>query len=472
MSGGRGRSSIGNVVVVSLLVGAALVRLFGDPALAWPDAGPGRRLAAAAVVLAYALLCAVAAVRARRAHRARTVDAGTMLVAHATQTGFAEELARQTADALRAAGHRVDLRPLSRVDVATLVANRVAFLVVATYGEGEAPDASRRFARDVLARAPDLEGLRFGLMALGDRSYADYCGFGRRVDAWLTTHGASRLFDPVEVDNGAATMLATWRERLVPWTGAASTPASHRQSFMRWTLDGRRRVNEGSSGAPMFHLSLTRGPMPTWEAGDIAVVRLPDGAQREYSIASLPSEGRLDLLVRQALRPDGRIGLGAEWLTSTLALGATTDRCFRLEGIGDETPLILIGNGTGIAGLRAHVKARMARGARRNWLFFGERNAAFDRPYADELRAWRHDGSLADLSVAYSRDQPERIHVQHRLLAEREAVARWIADGAVVLVCGSASGMAQGVDEALRTIVGDERVDDMAADGRYRRDVY
>jgi sulfite reductase (NADPH) flavoprotein alpha-component len=135
-------------------------------------------------------------------------------------------------------------------------------------------------------------------------------------------------------------------------------------------------------------------------------------------------------------------------------------------------PLILIGNGTGIAGLRAHLKARVAKGRGRNWLLFGERTAAHDAFHGDELSGWVLSGVLTRLDLAFSRDQAERIYVQHRLREAAADVRAWVADGATILVCGSLEGMSREVHAALGDILGAEGLERLTDAGRYRRDVY
>jgi sulfite reductase (NADPH) flavoprotein alpha-component len=134
--------------------------------------------------------------------------------------------------------------------------------------------------------------------------------------------------------------------------------------------------------------------------------------------------------------------------------------------------MILVGNGTGIAGLRAHLKQRIAAGARRNWLLFGERNAERDFFYGDEIRQWQAQGWLERVDLAFSRDQAERIYVQHKLQENAELLRRWLDDGACLFVCGSLDGMAPGVDSVLRQAIGDDAVENLLIEGRYRRDVY
>jgi sulfite reductase (NADPH) flavoprotein alpha-component len=135
-------------------------------------------------------------------------------------------------------------------------------------------------------------------------------------------------------------------------------------------------------------------------------------------------------------------------------------------------PMILIGNGTGLAGLRSLLRARVNAGEQRNWLLFGERNRAHDLLCGNELQGWLDSGDLARLDLAFSRDQAEKVYVQDVLLQQAEAFKRWVADGACVYVCGSLQGMAAGVDAALKGMLGEAVVQQLIEDGRYRRDVY
>ncbi len=479
------RNVVGNGSVVAVLALAALA-WFVDRPLDWPTA-PGRWAAALAIVAGFVAACVGAVLRARRVQRVASIDGARVLVVHATQTGFAEEVAARVADALEAHGRTVQLVPLARLDAVSLASARIALFVVATYGDGEPPDGVRGFARRTLGGNADLARLRYAVLALGDRRYPRFCAFGRAVDEWLAGQGAQPLFPRVEVDDASDADLRVWRSRIAAWSGA--TVNDEAIEARAWRLVARRVANPGSLGQPVHHLWLQPaddGPVPSWEAGDIAVVRLPDGTRREYSIASLPSEGGIALLVRGSVRPDGTPGTGARWLTVDVPLGAALDvqvranRAFRLDGAHARAPAILIGNGTGLAGLRAHLVARMGGGdGPGNWLFFGERQAAVDAFYADDLARWQATGRLR-VTGAYSRDAGDdgvghraaRVYVQHRLVEAGDDVRRWIDDGAVVLVCGSATGMGEAVHAALQGLLGAERLDALAEDGRYRRDVY
>src|SRR5690606_10075089 len=102
-----------------------------------------------------------------------------------------------------------------------------------------------------------------------------------------------------------------------------------------------------------------------------------------------------------------------------------------------ERPLLLVGNGTGIAGLRAHLAARVAAGARRNWLLFGERNRDRDFHYRGDIERWQADGFIERLDLAFSRDGHAHRYVQHVLRDAAAALHEWIEAGAAIHVCGS-----------------------------------
>ncbi len=198
---------------------------------------------------------------------------------------------------------------------------------------------------------------------------------------------------------------------------------------------------------------------------------------RDYSLASIPEEGHAELLVREHRHADGNLGLGSGWLCVHAPIGAAIALRLRsnpgFHPPAPEQSMLLIGNGTGIAGLRAHLRARIAAGARRNWLLFGERNAAHDALYADELQQWQQDGWIERLELVYSRDQPQPSHyVQHALAAAADRLRHWIDQGACIYVCGSLRGMAPELDHTLDCILGADVRQELLRNGRYRRDVY
>ncbi|MFJ3372357.1 PepSY domain-containing protein [Pseudomonas sp. NPDC086251] len=462
-------------------------------------------------------------------------DAPAWLIGFASQSGFAEQLAWQTAGQLQAAGLPVKVSPLANVSEQDLRDSNHALFVVSTFGDGEAPDSARGFERKVLGRTLSLESLNYAVLGLGDRQYQHFCGFARRLHGWLGEHGGKTLFAPVEVDSGDPYALRHWQQQLGLLTGQAPVDTWQAPSYDNWTLTRRDLLNPDSSASGVYLLGLTAPTTSSWLAGDLVEVlprncpwaiehfldgmgidgratveldglsqpleqalatrQLPENrthlvglhaqalvnalvplAMREYSIASIAADGVLELIVRQELHPDGSLGIGSGWLTEHAPVGSAISlRVRRNSGFHlptEPVPMILLGNGTGLAGLRSLLKARIADGQQRHWLLFGERHREHDYLCRDELEDWLISGDLERLDLAFSRDQEEKIYVQDRLRESADELKQWLADGAVIYICGSLQGMACGVDHVLNEILGIPEVDRLIEQGRYRRDVY
>jgi len=270
---------------------------------------------AALIVLAYLALCAQIWWSRRRASAASAHTPHTArdwLVAYASQTGFAEQLARTTVQMLHTAGVPARLCVLADVTDAQLAQTARALFIVSTYGEGGPPDNGVAFARRVMTTSvASLSTLHFGVLMLGDAQYPRFCGFGHELTGWLKAHGAQALFDSIAVNASADTRapLAAWQQRLSHLTGTQDAPDWEGPAWQPWRLAARRLLNPGSHGNPAFHLELRPPPGVTavWESGDLVqVLALADPSRpRDYSIASIPTDGALHLLVRQERRPDG-----------------------------------------------------------------------------------------------------------------------------------------------------------------------
>lgn len=214
---------------------------------------------------------------------------------------------------------------------------------------------------------------------------------------------------------------------------------------------------------------------------------------RLFSIASSPRAhpGEVHLtvaVVRYTAHNRERKGICSTFLAERIADGANVpvyvqrNARFRLPADG-QGPHRHDRPGTGIAPFRAFLADRRALGnPGRNWLFLGDRTAADTFLYRDELEPMVADGHLTRLDTAFSRDQAERVYVQHRMRESARELYAWLEEGAHVYVCGDASQMAKDVDVALRHIVAGQSgrdtehaadyVEQMRSDGRYQRDVY
>lgn len=149
----------------------------------------------------------------------------------------------------------------------------------------------------------------------------------------------------------------------------------------------------------------------------------------------------------------------------------------------DDVPMIMVGPGTGIAPFRAFLEEREFRQASGdNWLFFGDQTRSSDFIYEEQLKDFQNSGLLNRLDLAFSRDQKEKIYVQHRMLQNGEELFNWLESGGYFYVCGDASRMAHDVDKALHELVSThgryskddtiEYVNNLKRDKRYVRDVY
>ncbi|MCU4312702.1 sulfite reductase flavoprotein subunit alpha [Acinetobacter variabilis] len=458
-------------------------------------------------------------------------NAKPWLITYASQTGVSEQLAWRTATALQEAHQPVSVKALQQLSLADLQQAEQVLFVASTYGTGEAPDLASSFEKKILSAKADLSHLNYAVLALGSQEYPDtYCSFGHRIDQWLQQNGAKQLFKTIEVDNANNEHIQQWTNALAHVTQFELQDMGINKTFDQWTLSKRELLNPDSLGAPAFNIELVPQHEAVWQAGDIAEIQpgnsperirafmekyriaagtqvpslkqsieqalwnrdltqvdpfdsvdellqqLPTLATREYSIASIPSQQVLRLVVRQQSDAQGQLGLGSGWLTqhtalnSPIALRIRKNESFHL--IADNRPIICIGNGTGIAGLMSLLSARNRQDYTQNWLIFGERQRAHDFFFEETIQAWLQMGTLKRLDLTFSRDQQEKVYVHHKLREQAEELKLWVAQGAVIYVCGSINSMASDVDQALIEILGESTVDQLRLDGRYRRDVY
>ncbi|MEZ0215873.1 MAG: sulfite reductase flavoprotein subunit alpha [Rariglobus sp.] len=250
----------------------------------------------------------------------------------------------------------------------------------------------------------------------------------------------------------------------------------------------------GVAAAPGIHhvidalLAATAKPSPVAFVGALKAI-----APRLYSISSSPKAHPTQVhltvgAVRYELNGLSRKGVCSTFLAErALAHGTAgvfvhSNNAFR-PPVDLNAPMIMVGPGTGIAPFRAFLEERAATKAPgKNWLFFGDQKASSDFLYQNELTALQSAGILSRLDLAFSRDQPEKIYVQTKMLAAAEELYAWLEQGAYFYVCGDALRMAKDVDAALHKVVelvGKKSAAEAAAyiqalktAKRYQRDVY
>lgn len=255
--------------------------------------------------------------------------------------------------------------------------------------------------------------------------------------------------------------------------------------------DAKERLKDYNHGREIVDALVDFAPTGVSAEALVSILRkLPP---RLYSIASSPlahpDEVHLTVAaVRYQTHGRERKGVCSTYLADLVKTGDAVqifvqpNKNFRLPA-DSATPVIMVGPGTGVAPFRAFVEHRAALGGSgKNWLFFGDQHYTYDFLYQLEWQDHLKSGTLSRLDVAFSRDQPEKVYVQDRMLEQAKDLYAWLEDGAHFYVCGDANRMAHDVHEALISIVENQAgisreaaeayVEDLKKSKRYQRDVY
>lgn len=525
-----------------------------------------------------------------------------LTILYASESGNAEGLALKARKAAQKLGFDARVLDMAEADLAALPKADNLLVYAATWGEGDPPQRAADFYASLLGEgAPRLDGVRFAVLALGDKAYVNFCSTGRKIDERLAALGAARAVERIELDLDFAKSAAAWTDKtlaaLAPEEPSATVvhvdfrgthpeagedePAFDASRPLTAEITELVNLNGTGSSSETWHIELATdaagwryepgdaiGVVPqndprlvedllaaTGLAGDselarrltgeldittltrsavegyakltgsanIAALAEPERYQayaadrqlidlllehpatlaphelagllrplppRLYSVASSlkAHSGETHLLVsavRWQSHGRDRKGVASTFIADRsrkggeLKLYVKPNRHFRLPA-DPQRPIIMIGAGTGVAPFRGFVEERAETGAKGpSWLFFGARNYSNDFLYQLEWQDHLRSGALSRIDVAFSRDQPEKIYVQHRLLQQAGEIRRWLADGAHIYVCGDEKSMARDVDAALAAILGGSDAEagrvllkDLVKAGRYQKDVY
>jgi sulfite reductase (NADPH) flavoprotein alpha-component len=516
-----------------------------------------------------------------------------LTILYATESGNSEKLAGDVAKSARKLGFKPALVDMADLEVASLKDVKRLIVIAATWGEGEPPARSIRAYKEVMSEtAPRLDGVEFGVLALGDTAYAEFCAIGKALDTRLETLGAKRVAERIDCDLDFAEPAAKWIDGTLKVLAPEVAPdakviavdfsakAAPNLDVVEAEVTETINLNSSRSDKETYHLELTfDGAAPAYKPGDsldlyaendpayvdalLASARVADAAlrvdlikSRDVTTLSLKTletyAGFGQRYVKELLDAGtaknwiaGRqlidlirefpVALDAERLralTRPLAPRAYSIASSRAEA-GDEAHLliskvgytahnrarkgvasnyaaglkkgarvrvklkpnkhfalpaadrdiIMVGPGTGVAPFRSFVQERRAGKAKgRNWLFFGDRQFTHDFLYQTEWQDALKDGALTRMDVAFSRDTPEKIYVQHRIWEKRADVIAWLDGGAVFYVCGDMNAMAKDVRATLVRAFADVKslspeaaeaaVAALERDKRYQQDVY
>ena len=456
----------------------------------------------------------------------RHVASGAFIVAYASQTGTAKQWAEYQADLL-GAERPVKVIALNDLAIDTLRKARDALFVVSTYGDGEPPDNGRRFYRALQQHNKQhnsalLQPLSYRIIALGDSQYPAFCAFGEQLDDALQQSGATAIAALKKVD----------RAQSQPSSSETFERAESALRANTWRVTTQQQINRADR-RELFMVTLNAvQALPTWQAGDILdvrphndgaamaewlqkhdlspdtiiavkgtptplaqvlqtrqltdlpasgnaeqhILRMPLLPLRSYSIASVPEEGQLKLIVRKQYHPDGTPGIGSGWLTTYA--GDKEPFCAYVKDnplchiAQHDVPLVLIGAGSGLAGIRAQLAKRYYTNSNADiWLIYGEQSPQLDNVIPAAIDVWQAKFARLNIQHAYSRGEP-RQYVQDIVVAAAEELQNFIDRGAHIYVCGSHQGMRQAVHQTLTEVLGDDALMQLIDEQRYHRDTY
>lgn len=470
----------------TLLSNTSGIRLLGNN---WPKTlhtgswgkglGGGLNLLLAVMLLALTLTGFTSWWRRWRSRQAAEFQAGAkLLIVYASQTGTAQRLARTTANSLDVAA---DFGAIEQFAPERWRMYPCVLILCSSTGEGELPEHARKWVSRL--NASSLHGVRYSLLALGDRQYKNFCGGAIRLDAALSAAGAVAETEKTKVD-GAPDQV--WRE----WLGAQAarhgwqfSPESSEQPDCQAILLERMRLDCSDDLCHQAYSLLVRVPSTVnFEPGDLIEFQPATGIRRCYSIGSssrlTPGRIRLTLGLVRFIDNNGyeRTGVGSGDLCLNWEVGQSRDvrivshTPFHLPR-DTKTPLILMATGCGIAPLMGFIEQRAALPPRQRgaiWMLYGNRNRTSDYLYETQLRKWQEEGVIEIIDTTFSRDEKGPKYITDLLAHSGRRLLEWMQNRAEVYVCGRASTLGKSIEPALTHALTDGGLSAQTADGLMR----
>ncbi|HWE78457.1 MAG TPA: flavodoxin domain-containing protein [Pseudolabrys sp.] len=520
-----------------------------------------------------------------------------LTIVYASESGNSEKLAGDMAKSARKLGFRPNIVDMADLELASLIKAKRVVVIAATWGEGEPPGRAARVYNELMGEgAPRLDGVEFGVLALGDTAYVEFCAIGKKIDERLEALGGKRVADRVDCDLDFAAPASQWidgtlkalapadlgKAKVISVDFGGKQAASPNTDIVEAEVTEHVNLNSSRSAKETIHLALGfENGAPAYEPGasldvypendpayvdellnlagvhddalrqefvtsrDVTTLSvkaietyaastghqyvkqlIADGhardwtsgrqlidligtfpisldaerlraltrplAPRAYSIASSRKEvgDEAHLLVsavRYASHGRDRRGVASNFVAERLKKGGRLrvklkpNKHFALPAA--DRDIIMVGPGTGVAPFRAFVQERRAVGATgKNWLFFGDRSFTHDFLYQLDWQDAIKDGALTRMDVAFSRDRPDKVYVQHKVWERRKDLIDWLENGAIFYVCGDAKSMAKDVRAMLVNAYADvktwsadgaeQAVAALERDRRYLQDVY
>lgn len=511
-------------------------------------------------------------------------------IAYGTETGNSKKLATEFAAKAKKKGIHAKVQSLDQYRLNDLTKEEYFLAVISTHGDGEPPEAARKFYDHVHNNGFKLDKLKYSVLALGDTSYPLFCKAGEDVDQQLNKLGGKRFAPLQKCDVDYNTEADEWFEEICKAlnenNGVPSIAAPGRapkkstgKKIHKGKLLAHINLNDWGSNKETYHIEL-ESKDASYQPGDsigiipqnskatleeiiaitgidettnidykdelvplyellhekLNITYLPERVVKQYasiveknfpigrtslvdllklypvkdadqftqivkvlepttprlySIASSPEahSGEIHITVaKNSFMANGKkeFGLASEFLAGfttgdELKFYIHPNNRFRLPE--EDKNIIMIGPGTGIAPFRSFIAERDATGASgKNWLFFGEQHFVSDFLYQSEIQNWFDTGVLTKVSAAFSRDQAEKIYVQHKMMQHGNEFFEWLETDAYVYVCGAKDPMSIDVEQTILNIIekfgerskedAEHYLDSLKEDGRYITDVY